>query len=53
MLPLPSRERVWVRGRIVRKRIPLLNDRIGEETLMTMTRSEFGKVEVDIVYCVP
>ena len=37
----------------MRKRIPLLTDRIGESTRMTMTRSEFGKVEVDIVYCVP
>ena len=32
---------------------PLLNDRITGESRMNMTRSEFGKVEVDIVYCVP
>ena len=37
----------------MRKRVPLLNDRITGESRMTMTRSEFGKVEVDIVYCVP
>ena len=37
----------------MRKRIALLNDRIRGATRMTMTRSDFGKVEVDIVYCVP
>lgn len=34
-------------------RIPLLNDRLTGETRMTMTRSEFGKVELEIIYCVP
>lgn len=34
-------------------RIPLLNDRLTGETLMTMTRSQFGKVELEIIYCVP
>lgn len=36
-----------------RKRIPLLNDRLTGADRMTMTRSEFGKVEVEIIYCVP
>ena len=34
-------------------RIPLLNDRLTGAIRMTMTRSEFGKVEVEIIYCVP
>ena len=35
-------------------RIPLLNDRpTGATRMTTMTRSEFGKVELEIIYCVP
>ena len=35
-------------------RIPLLNDRrTGATQMTTMTRSEFGKVELEIIYCVP
>lgn len=36
------------------QRIPLLNDRrTGANRMTTMTRSEFGKVELEIIYCVP
>ena len=34
-------------------RIPLLNHRLTGAERMTMTRSDFGKVEVEIIYCVP